>query len=60
MKDNFPIKWSEVDAEHRLRKKTICDGLHDLVLFAQFEKREKHPSRSVIKACNFSKRDFPP
>ena len=43
MKDNFPIKWSEVDAEHRLRKKTICDGLHDLVLFAQFEKREKHP-----------------
>ena len=29
----------------------ICDALHDLVPFAQFKKREKHPWRSV----NFSK-----
>ena len=26
---------------------TICDVLHDLVPFAQFKKREKHPWRSV-------------
>ena len=25
----------------------ICDGLHDLVPFVQFKKREKHPWRSV-------------
>ena len=31
--------------------KTICDALRDLVPFVQFEKREKHPWRSV----NFSK-----
>ena len=24
-----------------------CDGLHDLVPFVQFKKREKHPWRSV-------------
>ena len=29
----------------------ICGALHDLVLFVQFKKREKHPWRSV----NFSK-----
>ena len=29
----------------------ICRALRDLVPFAQFEKREKHPKRSV----NFSK-----
>ena len=29
-----------------------CDVLHDLVLFVQFKKREKHPWRSV----NFSKK----
>ena len=26
---------------------TICDALRDLVPFAQFKKREKHPWRSV-------------
>ena len=26
---------------------TKCDALHDLVLFLQFKKREKHPCRSV-------------
>ena len=31
--------------------KDICDALHDLVPFVQFQKREKHPWRSV----NFSK-----
>ena len=31
--------------------KYICDALRDLVAFAQFKKREKHPWRSV----NFSK-----
>ena len=30
---------------------SICDALRDLVSFAQFKKREKHPWRSV----NFSK-----
>ena len=25
----------------------ICGALRDLVLFVQFEKREKHPSKSV-------------
>ena len=25
----------------------ICDALHDLVLFAQFKKRKKHPWKSV-------------
>ena len=30
---------------------TICGALRDLVPFAQFKKREKHPRRSV----NFSK-----
>ena len=25
----------------------ICDALHDLVPFAQFKKREKHPWKSV-------------
>ena len=29
----------------------ICDALRDLVAFVQFEKREKHPWKSV----NFSK-----
>ena len=29
----------------------ICDALSDLVPFAEFKKREKHPRRSV----NFSK-----
>ena len=29
----------------------ICGALRDLVLFVQFEKREKHPWRSI----NFSK-----
>ena len=41
-----------------LTKKTICDGLHDLVPFAQFEKREKHPQRSVIKPAAFLKVTF--
>ena len=31
--------------------KYICDALRDLIPFAQFKKREKHPWRSV----NFSK-----
>ena len=26
---------------------TTCDALHDLVLFAQFKKREKYPWGSV-------------
>ena len=29
----------------------VCDALHDLVIFAQFKKRVKHPWKSV----NFSK-----
>ena len=33
------------------KKKYICDALRDLVSFARFKKREKHPRRSV----NFSK-----
>ena len=28
-------------------KVIICDALRDLVPFAQFKKREKHPQRSV-------------
>ena len=28
-------------------KKSICGALRDLVPFAQFKKREKHPWRSV-------------
>ena len=33
-----------------------CDALRDLVPFAQFKKREKHPSRSVTfsKLCKAS------
>ena len=27
---------------------SICDVLHDLLLFVQFKKHEKHPWRSVI------------
>ena len=34
----------------------ICDALHDLVPFAQFKKRKKHPWRSVTfsKVAGFS------
>ena len=28
---------------------SICDALSDLVPFAQFKKREKHPWRNVIR-----------
>ena len=35
--------------------KTIYDNLHDLVLFVQFKKCEKHPERSVTEICNFTK-----
>ena len=45
----------------------ICGALRDLVPFAQFKKREKHPWRSVnfgVKcqalACNFTKINTPP
>ena len=33
----------------------LCDALRNLVPFVQFKKREKHPWRSVILACNFTK-----
>ena len=37
-----------------------CDALRDLIPFVQFEKREKHPWKSVTfnkvgKDCNFTK-----
>ena len=35
--------------------KTIYDNLHDLVLFVQFKKCEKHPGRSATEICNFTK-----
>ena len=38
--------------------------LHDLLPFAKFKKRKKHPWRSVpfnkVKACNFTKSKTPP
>ena len=36
-------------SSYRKENKTsdICDALRDLVAFAQFKKREKHPWRSV-------------
>ena len=41
---------------------SICDALRDLVPWAQFKKREKHPWRSVTfsEACNFTKSNTPP
>ena len=38
-------------AESSQSNKIICDALRDLVALVQFDKREKHPWRSV----NFSK-----
>ena len=38
----------------------LCDALRNLVPFVQFKKREKHPWRSVILACNFTKSNTPP
>ena len=39
----------------------ICDVLRDLVPFVQFEKREKHPWKSVtFGSCNFTKNNTPP
>ena len=40
----------------------ICDTVHDLVLFVQFKKREKHPWRSVTsaEASNLTKSNTPP
>ena len=40
----------------------IRDALHDLVPFIQFQKREKHPWRTVtfIKAFNFTKSNTAP
>ena len=35
---------------HNYTKNYICDALHDLVPFVQFQKREKHPWRSVFHA----------
>ena len=40
-----------------LRVITLSDALHDLVPFAQFKKREKHPWKSVN---TLSKSNFPP
>ena len=38
----------------------MCGALCDLVPFAQFKKREKHPWRSVNFSCNFTKINTPP
>ena len=44
----------------------ICGALRDLVPWAQFKNREKHPRRSVLlvklqaKAYNFTKSNTPP
>ena len=40
----------------------ICDALRDLVPFVQFEKRKKHPWRSVTfsKVAVFTKSNIPP
>ena len=46
--------WRDPKKRERNRKEKlkpfslkICDALHDLVPFAQFKKREKHPRRNV-------------
>ena len=45
------------DGEDDVEEKNgICDALRDLIPFVQFEKREKHPWRSVYfsKVAGFS------
>ena len=39
----------------------ICDALHDLVPFIQFEKRENaHGGVLLLVSCNFTKSNTPP
>ena len=47
IKVNLPKIRSKRNLETILKAWYVCDALRDLLPFAQFKKREKHPWRSV-------------
>ena len=63
---SITMKFVNQSSVQEVYTRHICGALHDLVPFVQFEKREKHPWRSINFskvagfACNFTNINTPP